>query len=655
MMTRILLGIDTGGTFTDFVMLNEGTLSVHKVLSTPDAPEEAILQGLFDLGLADALAGGLCQIVHGTTVATNATLQGKGARTAYVTNKGLGDVLRIGRQTREALYDLTPPPRESPLDSVQAFEVDARVTAEGEVLTPLTDADIEALCAALDEMAPEAVAINLLFSFLDDQHERALETALADRYFVTRSSFVLPEYREYERGVATWLNAWLGPLMHRYLANLRDAVAPSAISIMQSSGLSVSADLASRRAVNLLLSGPVGGLRSAQFVAPGERLMTFDMGGTSTDVALIDGGLTLTGEARIAQFPVAVPMADIHTIGAGGGSIAYADAGGVLHVGPASAGAKPGPACYGQGGIHPTVTDANLYLGRLRADAFMGGTMRLDVDAAETALQRLAEPLGLSTSEVAGGIVRLANEHMTQALRAISIERGHDPRDFTLACFGGAGGLHVCALAEALDIPNALLPNHAGVLSALGMLVTPPGRELSHTVAAPVLSLSAGAFAARFDQMIVGGLDELQAEGVDRASVSIARSVDCRYAGQSFALNVPWTDPQQVVQAFHHVHEERYGHQLDKPVEALNLRVKLEGPATAVEVAGVPASGALEPALVELAGFDAPIPCHHRESLFAGANFDGPALLIEHHSTAYVHAGWRATVDAKGNVLLARH
>ena len=653
-MTRILLGIDTGGTFTDFVMLRDDALQVHKVLSTPAAPEQAILQGLEDLGLSGALASGNCQIVHGTTVATNATLEGKGARTAYVTNRGLGDVLRIGRQTRESLYDLTPPLRHSPIDAVPAVEVDARLAADGEVLVPLTDDAIANVIGQLETLAPEAVAINLLFSFLDDRHERALEAALPERFFVSRSSFVLPEYREYERGVATWLNAWLGPLMSRYLESLQHSVAPSTLSVMQSSGLSVSADLAARRAVNLLLSGPVGGLRAAQFVSEDERLMTFDMGGTSTDVALIDGALTLTGESRIAQFPVAVPMADIHTIGAGGGSIAYVDAGGVLHVGPESSGARPGPACYGLGGASPTVTDANLQLGRLRADAFLGGTMRLDAEAAARALDAVGAPLGLSTDELAEGIVRIANEHMTQALRAISIERGHDPREFTLVCFGGAGGLHVCALAEALDIPRAMLPNHAGVLSALGMLVTPPGRELSHTLAANVSSLQQDDFDVRFAQMIDGGLAELEAEGVPAGKVAITQSADCRYAGQSFALNVPWTDPDGIVTSFHAAHQLRYGHALDKPVEVLNLRVKLEGPKPEVALAGVPQEGSLLPAEAVLSGFPEPVPCYHRETLFAGATFRGPALLIEHHSTALIHAGWQARIDAIGNVMLHR-
>ncbi len=652
MMTRILLGIDTGGTFTDFVMLSDRTLRVHKVLSTPAAPEEAILQGVSELGLSEALARGQCQIVHGTTVATNATLEGKGARTVYVTNRGLGDVLRIGRQTRDVLYDLTPPASASPTDDVPAVEVDARITADGEELIALGDRAIADVVEQLIALDPEAVAINLLFSFLDDRHEKALEAALEGRFFVSRSSFVLPEYREYERGVATWLNAWLGPLMSRYLDSLQQAVAPSSLAVMQSSGLSVNAGLASRRAVNLLLSGPVGGLRSAQFVAPDAGLMTFDMGGTSTDVALIDGNLTLTGEAKIAQLPVAVPMADIHTIGAGGGSIAYVDAGGVLHVGPVSSGARPGPACYGLGGSAPTVTDANLQLGRLQPDAFMGGAMQLDRSAAEAALTTLGAPLGLTADALADGIVRIANEHMTQALRAISVERGHDPRDFTLVCFGGAGGLHVCALAEALEIKRALLPNHAGVLSALGMLVTPPGRELSHTLAAAVETLRQDDFDTRFEQMIEGGLAELEAERVARGTVAVTQSADCRYAGQSFALNVPWTDPDGIVASFHAAHRQRYGHEMHKPVEVLNLRVKLEGPRTQVELEPVPETGRLTPTEADLAGFDSPVPCYHRDSLYAGAAFEGPALLIENHSTALIHAGWRARIDRVGNVVL---
>ncbi len=657
MMARILLGIDTGGTFTDFVAVDGTLITVHKLLSTPAAPEAAIMAGIEALGLLPALEAGDCRIVHGTTVATNAVLEGHGARTVYVSNRGLGDVLRIGRQTRAELYNLTPLATDSPIDQADVVEVDARLGADGQELVPLTSADITQLVAEIDALAPEAIAINLLFSFVDDSHERQIEAALEGRYFVSRSSWVLPEYREYERGVATWLNAWLGPRMDTYLTALNVAVAPSRLAIMQSSGLSVSAEQASRRAVNLLLSGPVGGLRGAGHMSGGEkpanRLMTFDMGGTSTDVALMDGGITLTSEGHVARFPVAVPMADIHTIGAGGGSIASVDAGGLLHVGPASAGADPGPACYGRGGTEPTVTDANLYLGRLLPDAFLGGRMTLDRDAAKRALERVGTVLGLSPEALAFGIVELANEHMTQALRAISIERGFDPQAFTLVCFGGAGGLHFCALAEALGMDKALLPRHAGVLSALGMLVAPPGRELSRTVAARSDALDVVEVEARFARMIQSGTLELAADGVEQTKVQSFRSVDCRYVGQTFTLNLPWEGADKLNPSFHQAHEARYGHRLDKPVEVLNIRVSLRATIATLAIPSIPATGQLAPGTTRLAGHDNPVAVYRESTLYAGAGFAGPALLVADHATAFVPPGWTAEVDAVGNVNLA--
>ena len=330
-------------------------------------------------------------------------------------------------------------------------------------------------------LRPEAVAINLLYSYVDDRNERLIEAAIEDLAFVCRSSVVLPRYKEYERGIATWLNAWLGPVVARYLTRLASVVAPSRVVVMQSSGGTISAAAASRRAVNLLLSGPAGGLAAARHVGAAighPDLLTFDMGGTSTDVALIGAQPRLTDEASIGPFPVAVPMADIHTIGAGGGSIAFIDAAGALHVGPRSAGANPGPACYGLGGVEPTVTDANVVLGRIPATLRLGRNAGAARGPRASARSRRSRRRCACRPEAAAeGVVAIANAHMAQALRVISLERGHDPRRFALACFGGAGGLHVCALAEALEIPQIIVPAHGGVFSALGMLVADASRR----------------------------------------------------------------------------------------------------------------------------------------------------------------------------------
>lgn len=655
-MVKAFLGIDTGGTFTDFVLLAGGKLRVHKVLSTPDAPEQAILEGIADMGLEDALAAGELAIVHGTTVATNATLEGKGVPTAYITNEGLGDVLTIGRQTRAELYNLAPEPKKLPVEDELLFEVSARTDALGNTVTPLDREELRALKAAVEKAAPEAIAINLLFSFLDDSQERELESLFADNYFVSRSSFVMPEYREYERGIATWVNAWIGPLIKDYLLSLKKSLSPCPVSIMQSSGVTIEAGQASNRAVNLLLSGPVGGLAGAGLVGGhlnDNRLMTFDMGGTSSDVSLLDGEIKLTNEGTVANFPIAVPMADIHTIGAGGGSIAYVDKGGLLQVGPASAGAKPGPACYGLGGTRPTVTDANLVLGRLRKDAFLGGRMTLDEDAAIEAMKPLAKELGMPVVDLAFGIIQIANEHMTQALRVISVQRGFDPREFVLVCFGGAGGLHFCDLADTLEMTRALVPIQGGVLSALGMLATAPGREMARTHTRLLEELDDKAVNGLFEDMRRELQRELEDEGVTSTAEKI--SLDLRYQGQSYALNVPWEGLANAEEDFHGRHEARYGHRLEKPVELLNLRLHLEADQSEIDLPSVDVARPGEPMAHEvLPGFEQPVPVYRRDELRAKQEIQGPALITENHATTLIQKGWLTTVDAVGNLVVEK-
>ncbi len=651
-MDRHLLGIDTGGTFTDFVYLHQETFRVHKVLSTPEAPEKAIFRGISDLGLEGLAKSGKLKIVHGSTVATNATLEGKGVTTAYITNHGLKDLLRIGRQTRPDLYDLRVQEQGLEPDERCLFEVGARTGADGSEINGFHDHELEELKEAVNRLRPGAIAINLLFSFLDDRHERMIEDLFTEDYFVSRSSFVLPEYREYERGIATWINAFLGPLIERYLGSVARTLDPAPVSVMQSSGVSIFATQAARRAVNLLLSGPVGGLRAAQHVCTPQKLITFDMGGTSTDVALIDGEIRLTNEGRVADLPVAIPMADIHTIGAGGGSVAFIDEGGLLRVGPSSAGADPGPACYGRGGLKPTVTDANLILERLRADDFLGGTMHLDREAAHRALAPLADALELDRIHLARGIIEIANEHMAQALRVISVERGFDPRDFTLVCFGGAGGLHFCDLAESLEMTRALVPVHSGVLSALGMLATHPGREIIHTHKQPFQALTDTGLAGLFSGLQERGEAELLAEGVTRPTVR--RSLDVRYLGQTHTLTVPYRNLADASRLFHDTHAMRYGHRLDKPLELLNLRLRLEAPGAAPELPDWQAT--CEDAgdrIAELPGIG-PVPVIERLSLHRGQRFAGPALITEKHATTLIKTDWKVVVDRVGNLILDR-
>jgi len=649
----MILGVDTGGTFTDFALFDGKKLRIHKRLSTPHAPEEAILAGIDDLGISPK---GLT-LIHGSTVATNAALEGKGVRTVFITNRGFKDLLTIGRQARRELYNLQPQPLPPPVPESLCLESDGRISAEGKIIEPLSDDDLDTLKRQLTALQPQAVAINLLFSFLNDEPERAIEAIIDNDVFVSRSSAILPEYREYERGIATWLNAWLGPLVVHYLDRLQRELSEANISVMQSSGGTIAADQAGRLAVHMLLSGPAGGLAGAKQIgqeAGCERLLTVDMGGTSTDVALIDGDLKLTNEGRIGPYPVAVPMVDMHTIGAGGGSLAYLDQGGMLQVGPESAGASPGPACYGHGGNHPTVTDANLVLGRLRADAFLGGSMHLDTEAAQRAIATLATPLGLTIEAVAEGVVRIANEHMAQALRVISVQRGEDPQAYTLMPFGGAAGLHVCALAEALGMNKILVPANGGVLSAFGMLVARRSRELSRTIATTVDDIQPTQLLEQFEALEAQASAALLSEGVNREEISSQRSLDLRYNGQAYSLNIPWLGLDNSASQFQQQHQQRYGHQLQRPIEVVNIRVHVKGPTTHIERPPGDESGPATPQPIKLYGIDQPARLYQRSQLSRGQRLHGPALIAEQVATTLVEPGWRGEVDRYDNIALQR-
>lgn len=649
MQKQTLLGIDTGGTFTDFVFLDtaQNAWRVHKVLSTPSAPQDAIIRGIEELGLTEQVKRGNVSIVHGTTVATNAALEGKGAKTAYITNLGMKDVIRIGRQTRADLYSLTPGKRSVPIDPSLLFELGTRTDANGLSLKSASESELQHLKNEVVASNPDAIAINLLFSFLDPEPEKQIEALFSEDYFVSRSSEILPEYREYERGATTWVNSWLGPRIKTYMDALRRQLENAPIAIMQSSGLTIDASLAARRAVNLLLSGPAGGLSAAKYISETiqrNQLLTFDMGGTSTDVALIDGDLTLTSEGEIAGIPIGIPMADIHTIGAGGGSIAYIDSGGLLKVGPESAGADPGPACYGQGGTKPTVTDANLVLGNLRASSQLADDLTLDLDAAENAIETLAVQLNQTVTETAKGIIAIANEHMVQALRVISIQKGHDPRQFSLVCFGGAGGLHVCDIADALDMREIIVPINSGVLSALGMLTTHPGRELSQTVQVLLNEIAEKDIQSTLDQISKQGNDELRAEGV--LTSSRRNSLELRYQGQTSTLSVDYIgDSQSAAAAFELAHEKQFGHKLNRQIELLNCRVHLEA---------VDALPELPLAETISDSENTPENTFRRAALPIDQKRRGPSLILDDHATVHVTQSWRFKKDQFGHLILSK-
>ncbi|MGI9103280.1 MAG: hydantoinase/oxoprolinase family protein [Terriglobales bacterium] len=661
------IAVDTGGTFTDCVYLREGRTQVLKVFSTPADPAEAIIAALHKiLGVAHPSRARIShervglEVRHGTTVGTNTLLERKGARVAFVTTEGFQDIIAIGRQARPHLYDwfVNPEPPLVPADL--RFGVGERTSAEGAVLRAAGREDLEQLTAALQAAAPEAVAVSLLFSFANPHNEQAVGEALARLNLpVSLSHQILPEFREYERSSTVVVNAYLAPKMGRYIRGLQDSLdrefSGGRLHVMQSSGGIVSAAVAAREPVRTVLSGPAGGVVGAFAVARMagfDRIIGFDMGGTSTDVALVDGaasGLNTTSESSIGGLPVSVPMLDIHTVGAGGGSLARFDAGGALRVGPQSAGADPGPICYGRG-TEPTVTDANLALGRLDPEFFLGGAMRLDEDRVPRFLTKTKGPLA-DVESFAAGIVRLAEAAMEKAIRVISVERGHDPRDFTLVSFGGAGPLHACALAAALRIPRVLVPQMPGALSALGILMSDVVKDYSRTV---MLGPDATLLDRHFRELEQRGLKEMRAEGLKAVAL---RYADIRYAGQGYELSVEWG--RDFVKRFHQAHRRRYGYADEKRrVEIVNVRVRMVASTERVPFPrqklargnGRQAIVKQRRVIFEGRAFKAPV--YDRARLKPGDRFVGPAIIAEYSATTVLPPGCRARVDGRENILI---
>ncbi|HXE75662.1 MAG TPA: hydantoinase/oxoprolinase family protein [Candidatus Xenobia bacterium] len=660
------IAIDTGGTFTDCAFLRDGRLEILKVLSTPANPARAMAQGV--AGARERLGErqARVELLHGTTVGTNALLERRGGRVALVTTHGFEDVLVIGRQARPELYNFfvqKPPPL---VDAARRLGVRERIAADGRVLISLTPAALGRLRRAVQRARPQAVAVCLLFSYLNPAHERRLARALrALGLPVSVSHEILPEFREYERTSTVVVNAYLVPVLGRYLAEVEKVAGRSGkVGVMQSSGGTVSARVASAQPVRTLLSGPAGGVVGAQAVAARagfSRIISFDMGGTSTDVALISGALAITNEASVGGVPVAVPMLDIHTVGAGGGSLAWFDDGGALRVGPQSAGADPGPICYGRG-RQPTVTDAHLLLGRLDPDQFLGGEFRLD--AARTrryAQEFLRRAPGLrSVEELAAGIVGVANATMERAIRVISIERGHDPRAFTLVAFGGAGGLHACDLAAALGIPRVVVPKFPGALSALGILCSDVVKDYSRTVLWPVDTAAALSpkLESVFHQLERAARADLTHEGFSRAAQRLLRQLDLRYRGQAFELTVPYG--RDFLRAFHQAHAQRYGYSDPaRPIEVVTLRLRALGLTTKPVFRAQRLADAQPPPIArfkrERAFFEGEwraTDFYIRERLRPGNRIVGPAVIAEYSGTTVLPTAWRARVDPYENLLL---
>jgi N-methylhydantoinase A len=660
------IGVDAGGTFTDFVIIHDDDgarggfgqkVETFKLRSNPRAPAEVILAGLAKIGRK----AGAVDVVHGSTVATNALLERKGARTAFVTTAGFEDLLEIGRQNRAELYNLTPKPRRLLADRALSFGVRERAFFDGSIEQKPSAAELARLASRLRKARVRAVAICFLHSYKNAVNERATASALRrDGLYVCCSHEISPEFREYERSSTTFVNAYVGPLMEAYLEELARAKGYR-ISILQSNGGFLSAKEAARHAVRTVLSGPAGGVVGAIAMARRSgftHVLGFDMGGTSTDVSLSDGAPRETTDASIDGLPIRVPMLDIHTVGAGGGSIARIDAGGLLRVGPESAGADPGPACYGKG-TEATVTDAHVVLGRISAAQLLGGAMRIDTNRAAAAVDRIAKGLKMDRESAAAGIVRVANVNMERAIRAVSIERGRDPRDFALVAFGGCGGLHACEIAIELGIRTVTVPQYAGALSALGMLMADEVRDY----AAGVLG------SEKIEETFLALERKARGSSLKGApQATIERSADVRYRGQSYELTIPWIDHRSqkssrgLAAAFHREHQRLYGYATpEREIEIVTLRVRTRRKTSPPQLpresqeAGV---SEIRNVWIDGAWRDVPVlqraglPMQGRSSRKASFKV-GPALVLDYGSTTLIPPGWAYRRDAAGNLVIS--
>lgn len=665
---EFVVAVDTGGTFTDLVWIDGGRPRMLKVFSTPDDPSRAIAEGLRQIMTpASAL-----RLLHGTTVGTNALLQRKGARIAFVTTAGFEDTIEIGRQARPKLYDLFFDKVVPLVPAELRFGVRERVGPDGEVLIATNSGELARLAERISAAKPEAIAISLLFSFANRAHEHHLEQVLTSLGVpLSVSHKILPEFREYERASTVTVNAYLQPLMGKYLRALQNIVQDldkaAAVFVMQSSGGITALESAAREPVRTILSGPAGGVVGAAAMARRSgyhRIISFDMGGTSTDVALIDADLRATNEADVAGLPVRVPMLDIHTVGAGGGSIARFDAGGALRVGPESAGADPGPICYGRG-EQPTVTDANLLLGRLRPEAFLGGEFPLDLDRTRLMVANWlrAQKSDLSVEDFSAGVVRVVNATMEKAIRVVSVERGYDPRDFTLVAFGGAGGLHACELAAGLGIPRVIIPAYPGGLSAFGILVSDVIKDYSRTVLKTV-STQNGSRHGKLPKALGTSLDAEFAAMRKQAQTDFALegwsgklhltpSADVRYHGQGFELNVPWKENLPAVFAAEHTRRYGYAEQSrDLEIVTLRLHAAVQSKMPAMRTRDEAPSGRPQSATIWFDNKLVMTPIHERDSLPINRWRPGPAVITEYSATTVIPAGAKFTSTPEHNLIV---
>jgi N-methylhydantoinase A len=660
------IGIDIGGTFTDFVIYDpkDDSISTFKLLSDTSNPANTVLQGINQV-----IGGNGAQIIHGSTVATNALLERKGALTALITTKGFRDILQIGRQNRPNLYDWAEKPAPVLVPPERRYEISERINAHGDIVEQLDVNEVEKFSQLIADSGVESVAVCLIFSFLFPHHEKLIVENLRKKgLFVSASTEILPEYREYERTSTTVVNAYVSPILDHYLSTLQKFMPNSNFQIMQSNGGMISLSEARQNGVRCILSGPSGGIVGAQHIVSTiladknhtsqekiVKIITFDMGGTSTDVSLIHGQPTLTTDAIVGGCPIHIPLLDINTIGAGGGSIAFADSGGSLRVGPQSAGSFPGPACYGNSDL-PTVTDANLILGRLIPDYFLGGQMEIFPDRAYSAISKLADKLNLSPIQTAYGVIDVVNIQMERALRVISVERGFDPHGFSLFSYGGAGGLHATTLARNLGIARVIIPRYASTLSAFGMLASNVIKDYVQTV---MLSgnIPPEQINPYFSIMAEQGVHDLKNEGILDEQINLRYSIDARYAGQSYELNIPFTNT--FIPDFHESHRQVYGYSYtNKSIEIVNLRVRAIGylPQIIVPESNMRNTNQVASPInfihVQINGADESIPLYDYDHLIPGTHITGPTLIVSTDTTILAHKLDVIHVDKYQNLLI---
>jgi N-methylhydantoinase A len=686
-MSRWRVGVDSGGTFTDVCLFDEdkGRVEVWKVPSTPDDPSRGIAQGVEE-GMrrvapeaGDKPAAPVAYFGHGTTVATNALIQHRGVKTGLITTDGFRDLLEIGRQKRPDLYDMQAdkPPTLVPRDL--RLEVPERVCHTGEVDTPLDEARMRAAARTLAAAGVKAIAVSFLYGFIRPEHEkRAVEILRQEMpdVFISAGHEIAPEFREFERLSTVVLNAYLGPVMKSYIERLSPRLEALGMTttphLTQSNGGVIGFATAAQLPVRTVLSGPSTGVVGAQAIgalAGFEDLITFDMGGTSTDVALLQGGrCKLASEATVHGYPIKAPMLDIHTVGAGGGSIAYIDAGGLLKVGPRSCGADPGPVCYDRGNAEPATTDANVVLQTLNPEHLLGGRMKIRQDLARDSIAKLAEQLGLGLMETAQGILSVVTANMARAIRVISVQRGHDPRDYTLMAFGGAGPLHAARLARELDMRRVLVPRNPGILCAMGLLLTDLRADFAATRLMPATVASAGDVAATFETLAARARQWFEHETIAAGERRLNRTADMRYHGQNYELAVALPDGpvtaatiEALAAGFAEAHRQRYGFVAEgEPVQIVTLRLEATGMVRKAELsahpeAGPDASDAIvgqRPVWLPEARDFVATPIYSREALAAGNRFAGPAIVEQMDATTVVPPGMTARVDAYLNLIL---